>query len=266
MRISVLIPSRGRPEKLSGSLRALQALASGNHEITYAIGCDSDDPATVRACERLGEGVRAYVLKRRGSLGQIVNILAEQTPADVYCSYADDLVMREPGWDQIIDDAWSDHPDWVLWLKATVVGAHTTYAVVPEAWRKAAGRIFTDYFPYWFDDAWLTQLWQYARGQDSWVALDVDLIDDSDGKTHRLHDYQFWERFFWERDDERLREAARIAEALGWPTVLQPEQYRVERGTMFTQEQLDYRSEGSPRTPEYLAVLDRARVVAGIAA
>lgn len=259
MKISVLIPSRGRPQQLIKAVTALQNLASGLHQITYAVGCDSDDPDTVRACVVLGQGVRAYVLQRRGSLGQIVNILSEQAPADVYCSYADDLEMREPGWDQLIADALEDHPDWVLWFKAKVVGAHTTYAIVPDVWKRAAGRIFTDYFPYWFDDAWLTQLWQYARGRDSWVAVDADLVDDSHGKTHRLHDYPFWEQFFWDRDGERLAEAARIAKALGWPEVEHPEQYRVDRGTMFTQEQLDYRSEGSPPTPEYVAALERAR-------
>src|ERR1043166_1141029 len=100
MKISVLLPSRGRPERLIKSVTALKDRASGNHEITYAIGCDHDDPATVRACIMLGDDVRAYVLKRRPSLGQIVNVLAEQTPADVYLSYADDIEMHEPGWDQ----------------------------------------------------------------------------------------------------------------------------------------------------------------------
>ncbi len=261
MKISILLPSRGRPGKLIAAVEALRRLASGQHEITYAIGCDADDPATVQACVVLGSGIRAYVMQRRGSLGQIVNVLSEQVPADVYCGYSDDIEMLEPGWDQIIADAWEEHPDWVFFHKAKIGDVYTTYAVITEKWRKAAGRIFTDYFPYWFDDSWLTQLWQYARGVDHWLALDTRLTETG-GKTHRLHDYQFWEQWFWDRDGERLEEAARIAKALGWPRVENPEQYRLERGEMFTQEQLDYRSEGSARTPEYLAALARAQEMA----
>ena len=198
---------------------------------------DSDDPQTIAACIPLGPAVRVHVLRRRGSLGQIVNILSEQNPADVYCSYADDLVMQEPGWDQIIADALEDHPDWVLWWGAQTVNCKTTYAIVPDVWRKAAGRIFTDYFPFWFDDTWLMQVWQYAVGSvDHWVALDAEIIDDSMGKTHRLQDYQFWEQFFWDRDGERLEEAARtLPGTLAGLRYQVPEQYRLERGKMFTQ-------------------------------
>ena len=268
MKISVLIPSRGRPEQLIRSVRALQVLASGNHEISYVVGCDHDDPDTVKACIALGDGIRAYVLQRRPSLGQIVNILAEQNPAEVYCSYADDVEMLEPGWDQHVVDAVTDHPDWVLWFRAKVfvdgeVVAENPYAVVPEKWRKAAGRIFTDYFPYWHDDGWLDQVFRFARGTHNWFVVDVKLRDDNRGKTHRLHDYPFWESFFWERDGERLAEAARIAEALGWPAVEKPEQYRIPRRPMFTQWQLDNRSVGGERTPEYMQALERAKMIYG---
>jgi len=259
----MLIPSRGRPDKLTRSVEALKRLASGNHEITYAIGCDSDDPDTIRACVMLGAGVRAYVLKRRPSLGQIVNVLAEQVPADVYCSYTDDIEMLEPGWDQHIADAVEEHPDWVMWLRARVAHTFNLYAIIPEAWRKAAGRIFTDYFPYWHDDGWLMQVWHYAKGIDTWVALDVAVreMEATAGKTHRLHDFPYWQAFFASRDDERLEEAARIAKALGWPAVDRPERFKVVPIEEFTQEQLDQRSEGGPRTPEYMQALNRAKTL-----
>jgi glycosyltransferase involved in cell wall biosynthesis len=263
VKISVLIPSRTRIDKLRNSVTALQSLASGNHEIIYAIGCDSDDPETVHSCAGFDDSVRAYVMNRRGSLGQIVNILSEKYPADVYCSWADDIEMLEPGWDQIVADAVSDYPDWVFFWKAKIGKVDTTYAVVPEAWRKAAGRIFTDYFPFWFDDSWLMQLWQYAKGMDAWIALDAKVRETSvlGGKTHRLHDYPFWEEFFWERDGERLEEAAKIGKVLGWPPVENPEQFRLGRGVMFTQEQLDYRSEGWAPRPEYIAAKKRAEAL-----
>jgi glycosyltransferase involved in cell wall biosynthesis len=265
MKISVLIPSRGRPETLVKSVMALQRLASGNHEIIYAIGADHDDPATVSACIPLGPSVRVHVLRRRGSLGQIVNILAEQCPADVYCSYADDIEMLEPGWDQHIADAVEQHPDWVMWLKANVADRFNTYAIVPEKWRKAAGRIFTDYFPFWHDDGWLMQVDLYARGAEEWVALEVDVkeMGEMAGKTHRLfaEDFPFWQQFFWSRDRERLEEAARIAKALGWPVVDHPERFRLIAVEEFTQVQLTQRSEGGVRTPEYMQAFERAKTI-----
>jgi hypothetical protein len=158
------------------------------------------------------------------------------------------------------------HPDWVMWLKGKVfvdgsLVGENPYGVIPEKWRKAAGRIYTDYFPYWHDDGWLDQTFCYAKGTKAWYVLEVELRDDNRGKTHRLHDFQFWQDFYWNRDGERLRDAARIARVLGWPAVDNPEQYRRPRLPMFTKEQLDQRSVGGERSPEYMQAYQRAQMI-----
>ena len=265
MKITVCLPTRGRPDKLKKSVGALMALASGNHEITYAIGIDHDDPATIDACKTMN-GVTGYVMKRRGSLGSIVNTLAEKFPADVHISFADDVEMKEPGWDQHIADAVTEYPDSVMWLMAKVwidgkIVNENPYAVVPKAWRDAAGYIFTDHFPFWHDDGWLEQVWHYARGTRQLLRIDVEITDDNAGKTHRLHDYIFWRCFYFSprTEQKRLDEAARIAKALGWPAVEYPEQYQVPPPPMFTDWQIEHRSAGGERTPEYLQAFERAQ-------
>lgn len=230
MKISVLIPSRGRTLSLARVVRTLRALESGKHEIVYVIGCDHDDPLTALTAECLD--AKPFIMQRKDSLGAMVSAMAEAHPADAYCSFADDVQMKSKWWDEYIRDACEQVPGGVFWWQSQNGAA---YAIVTEAWRKAAGYIFTGYFPYWFDDCWLIQLWMYASGQYL-IKLEAHVHDHAT-KTHRMADYDKWHRFYWSRDAERMEEGARIAKALGWPVVEDPESMRLEEGTGITPEQ-----------------------------
>lgn len=223
--------------KLGRVVETLRRLASGKNEIVYVIGCDHDDPLTALMAATIE--ARPFIMARKDSLGAMVNAMAEAEPADAYCSYADDVEMKSLWWDEYVRDACDQMPGGV-WFWQSQNGA--AYAVVSEAWRKAAGRIFTNYFPFWFDDCWLIQVWMYASGKDLFK-LEASVHDHAN-KTHRMAEYQKWHDFFWEKDAERLEEGARIAKALGWPPVENPERLRLEEGNGLTDEQVTAWSAG----------------------
>jgi len=184
--------------------------------------------------------------------------MAEENPADVYIAFVDDAEVQSPWWDEeIYQLGVVPYPDGVFFWESQ---NKCIFAVVTEKWRRAAGRIFTGYFTYWYDDGWLQQVWQYARGMNGWLKFETKIFD-SGGKTHRMHDYEIWDEFYWERDVERLEEAARIAKRLGWPKVANPGQYKNHKILTFSQEQIEERSEGGPKTPEYLAALENAKTI-----
>lgn len=262
MRISVLIPSRGRPIGLHAAVKSLHDKASGEHEVRYVIGCDADDPETIDLALgmwRDGLPVVPHIAARQPSLGGLVNLLAAKCPADVYCSLADDVEILTEGWDRVIAAEWTFDPSGVWWWCST---GEADYAIVSEKWRAAAGRIFTEIFPYWHDDGWLAQLQRYVTGRIG-ERINI-LLKDKARTTHRLHDLREWQDFFWspEMHAERRAEARRITERLGLAPASDLNALDIKRATDFDCEGVERaQGPGGAPTPEYLIALARMRAM-----
>lgn len=219
MRINVLIPSRGRPLRLRAVIRNLQEYESGKHQVLYLIGADNDDLDTIGQGEMLmghnlkGGPVIVGKFDRCPSLGEYVNQMAADFPADVHCSLCDDVMILTEGWDQKVAEAVEARPDGVFWWKCDEKRA-ATYAIVTEKWRQASGRIFDDYFPFWWSDVWLLHVWMMAS-EGPWHYVDAQL-EDRPNNTQRMRDLRFWGDFYLDRHEERIEEANRIRAALGW--------------------------------------------------
>lgn len=277
LKITVCIPSRGRPEQLFATLRRLQKFQAfdgeGNpvHQVVYVIGADADDPETIGMGKLLitpslrGGPICMMVFPRTSSLGEMVNAMAAKAPADVYCSLCDDILVLTEGWDQKIAEAVERKPDGVFWWKTDEKRA-ASYAIVTERWRAASGRIFTDYFPFWWDDVWLLHVWILAA-EDAWHYVDAEL-EDRPQNTQRMRDLRFWGAFYADRHGERVAEADRIRAALGWgPRTLNPKTFAEFAARMCalspefiaTADDVEKRQgEKRPPTPEYLRAKARA--------
>lgn len=262
IQISVLIPSRGRPAGLMRTIETMRGKESGANTVRYIVGCDLDDPETISAAMDLwnaGHPVMPVVAPRGPSLGALANRLAAKHPADVYVSMGDDIEVLTEGWDATIAEAWHKQPDG-LWWWCAANGA--TLAIVSDKWHAAAERLYTDYFPYWYDDMHLIEVQRYAMGRvcdriDIWVA-------DKGTGSHRMRDLAFWDDFFWSRREERKAEASRIAERLGWPLIASLEGLDLEKNPAFDPVALEAKQgEKAPPTPEYMAAFERAKTLMG---
>lgn len=259
MNISVIIPSRGRPHMLREAVASLHARASGEHRVTYVVGADADDTGTIamaRILQTDGVPVVLHCAERSASLGGLANRMSAMVPADLYCCLCDDVLCVTDRWDAALHTQWLNRPDAVWWWRNK---QNALYAIVSERWRAAAGRIFTDYFPFWWDDIWLLQVWKYASGEEHLLA-DASIHDRAPGTT-RMRDLQFWTDFFWSKSGERMNEARRIASALGWPPVqhsvkldLRPNDAYMGNVAVVEARQ----GETAPPTPEYLQARSRA--------
>jgi hypothetical protein len=263
VKLTVVIPSRGRPFHLIKAIRLLHSMASGLHQVTYAIGCDADDPKTLGAAYTLMirvPGIQVFCTKRLGSLGEMANIMAARYPADVYCSLCDDVDVLTKDWDNQIYLSWAAKPDGLWWWRTLQVRP-ATYAIVSHKWMQAAGRIFTDYFPFWWDDVWLMQVWNMATGIPA-VAVEA-FLDDKPFATHRMRDLLFWADFYTSRKGERREQAAAIVKALGWPEVKVEDTICDVRPEFLAQaNQIEHnQGEKSPPTQEYLAAKRRAELI-----
>lgn len=218
MKISVIMPSRGRVRQLTAALISLKTLASEEHEILYGVACDDDDPATIdylKAWRADGFKSLSYMHGPRApSLGLLDNMLAGYMPADVYVVWGDDLLCCTHEWDKKIAEAIDRVPHGVFWWK-TQDGSQSLVPIISEKWRAASGGLFTDYFPFWYDDIWLWELWQFTTDSEP-EFLEVRMADKPIGTT-RMRDLGFWARFYHAMRGMRIKEGLRIAAALGLP-------------------------------------------------
>lgn len=209
------MPSRGRATQMVAALHSFKNQESGKHEITYGVACDLDDTETIGTCEILKPRIRLChdVQPRTPSLGGRVNRMAELMPADVYCSVADDALCMTQDWDDKIHDAWQANDQGVWWWQ-NYYKDPVLYAIVSEKWRQAAGRIFTEHFPYWFDDIWLLEVWVFAT-EAPFLYIDAK-IADCPRNTMRMRDLAFWHDFWHFTRNQRLIDAKMMASKLGW--------------------------------------------------
>lgn len=103
--ISILIPSRSRPDEL---LIALDSLDLKKYNKEALIWLDTDDPKLQRYNELLKDNpsVRVFVKERVGyNFGHLMlNFLAKQAKYDWYFFFNDDAYMDNPEWSEIFKD------------------------------------------------------------------------------------------------------------------------------------------------------------------
>lgn len=261
--ISVLLPSRGRPEMLKMAVMALDHLESGNNKVTYCIGVDSDDADTLVAAQSLvGNGnVTILVADRPSGIGKIYNEMAKNNPADAYLPFADDIIPLSQDWDANIANgvkqypifAWHDHFN----------GRFPSYPIISREWYDVAGGIYCEYFPFWFNDSYLNEVVAMVTGNPIPIATDLPL-GGRRGKTMRMRDLAIWIDLFRITRTERMIEAEMIIRKIGLPSppvgrmALSFDQTDIYLASNIERFEHLF-AENEPVTPEYLIALEIAK-------
>jgi len=145
-------------------------------------------------------------------MGSAINDAALLVPADVYCVINDDILCLTYCWDDIIAKAVEETPYGVFFWK-NALDMDALYPIVTEKWRAAAGQIFTNNYPFWYDDLCLVELWVMATAKE---VLRVDaFIVDKPFATQRMRDLKLWQKVYTKTRPGRVKEALSIATKLG---------------------------------------------------
>ena len=210
-----------RVRLLATALTSMRYLESGDNTVHYYVIYDDDDEETHDFCQKLRNS-NFPLGYRRGprfeTMGGVINQVAEYAhdndKSDVYLVINDDTLCLSLNWDRYISEAVEKTPYGVFWWK-NALPVETLFPIVTEKWRQAAGGMFTDHYPYWFDDLCLIELWMMATDQES-IFLDCMLID-MPVHTHRMRDLRFWQQVYNKTRPMRVEKAVEIAEKLGLP-------------------------------------------------
>lgn len=189
-KISILVPTRGRPEKIA---RLLESVGRSD-KVEVIVGCDDDDE-TMRGCVGLSSARIVYA-PRHNTLGALYNTLAERAKGDWLMAMADDYVIDTAGWPSILLSYGRRLPN-----KTGVLFAHdphhpgfTTIYCIHRRVYAMAGYFAAPFFPYWFVDTWWDEI-----GEMTGLKLEMPInvwLPDGRGETHGMRDLAFWVRLF----------------------------------------------------------------------
>ncbi len=222
MDITVIIPSRKRVRGLYAVLSSLRMLESGLHKISYGVCLDNDDSETRDFCIE-AQKVMPLAYRcgpRQKTMGGVINDMAERMKGDVFLVINDDILCISPSWDREIANAVEKTDYGVFWWNNALPTdtrrfMDALYPIITDKWRQAAGGIFTDHYPFWYDDLCLIELW-YMTTEKEPLRLDISIVDKP-VMTTRMRDLKFWQSLYTKTRRERVKKGIEIAEKLGLP-------------------------------------------------
>ena len=207
--IALIIPSRRRPESLKAVLRALQATASGEHDVTYAVSFCRDDLATEKAAFSVPR-VKAFQRPKDCTPGAAFNNVVRRLPLhDIYTGFCDDVFPLTWRWDEYLAHALR-HPMVCFCWQEMTDPRNASYIASSGRVLKAIGDLCPEYFPYWFVDLWLAEIHHLAFGFRPAIVDGLQLVG-ARGKTQGFRDFIFWCRLFTFTRPERIRLAVKLA-------------------------------------------------------
>lgn len=215
--ISLLLPTRGRADKLRRVLDSIESTVANANRIALYVYVDDDDDDTIvfsQQCDQTEAyrfGISWHIASKAASMGKMIEALHRSSnPAQIYMSIVDDYVFDTPNWDDKLRDVWQQYPDgvWLAYPHDSISPGNVTFAIIGARWPDTTGRILTSYFPFWFDDVWLDQV---AQMIDRKIAVPIHMKSlEGKGQTPRMFNLWFWHQFFANTLDERIDEADKL--------------------------------------------------------
>jgi glycosyltransferase involved in cell wall biosynthesis len=209
--LTVVVPSRGRPESLAA---CLESLATSKAEYEVIVGIDDDD---VRAPEydfvRKRKNHRLVQSPRHKSLGALVNRLADTAGGHAVMMFTDDYIVHDSQWVEKTLETIARLPNEVglVFPRDGLQPGFPGVVTTTRKTRDLIGYWTIDYFPFWYADTWWDEL-AILSGVVHEIDLDTGPINGRGG-TIGLRDVGFWTGFFEVLRPDRVRDAAKIAAA-----------------------------------------------------
>lgn len=167
MKFSLLLPTRGRPQKLNRLLKSIEETMSHEHEIEVQTWIDSDDKSTIGYIDHIPEFPFRVVrnVKERNAhvLGGKWNWLYRNADAEVYMICGDDLVFRARGWDTRIADTISKYPDRIVMVFGGDLGHIGTHPFLTKNVCETLGYITWEESPSWYHETWLIDIFERLK-------------------------------------------------------------------------------------------------------
>ena len=157
-----------------------------------------------------------HIGQQTASLGETHDVLWKLSgrASAIYMVSVDDARFDTAGWDEILRNGFAQYPDGVLlaFPHDPMTADTATYPIFGWRWLAELKRFFPGYFPFWYDDRWVSQVGRLAG---RCLKLPVLLYPiRGKGRTRRMRNLPFWTRFFQLTLEERKDSARRLIAAI----------------------------------------------------
>lgn len=220
--ISLLIPTRERPQWLHQVLENLRQTVARKDLLDAWIYVDDDDLLTRGYIEggawrAMDYPVHWHVAPGTGSMGEMFSELWQHcsTNPGIYFPFCDDYHVTTLGWDEVLRHCYHRNSAGFMlgYLNDPTACSHQVTIAIPSArWLNAVGYFVSERFYYWFGDVWLDEVAQMAECK-TLVPIGVHAVGGK-GKTPRMRNLPFWVRYFGDTLEERFQEACGILEEM----------------------------------------------------
>lgn len=160
LKISILVPTRGRPERALNFCESVARTQSGSHQVVLLFYCDSDDSKIPEYQELLGRyhNVILHVGEPQ-SVSKSWNVLAKMADSDILIMGNDDQEYQTENWDLVLQHRLWRYPDQIYcaWFNDGINGErHCAFPIVSRKWYKTVGNQFTPgIFNFGYNDTWI---------------------------------------------------------------------------------------------------------------
>ena len=166
--ISILTPTRNRPNNCERFIKSINATASNHERIELLFYVDDNDPALEQykslAAHSDSEyrhfGKVDFTFGEAMSVSKSWNILAKKSTSYIMIMGNDDLIYRTPDWDsRLIKELavrYKDDPYWVSWFDDGINGErHCAFPIISREWYETVGHFAPGVFHFGYNDTWV---------------------------------------------------------------------------------------------------------------
>lgn len=156
-KISLLLPTRNRPDNIKRFWDSVQETADSEVEVVVYI--DSDDESYNR--EEMRKAGIKVVHGRRRILSETWNQCYSAATGDILGHMGDDIIFRTKGWDTKVRQAFAQYPDRIVFVYGDDGGPMSdfgTHGFIHRNWVEAVGYFVPPYFSSDYNDTWLNDV------------------------------------------------------------------------------------------------------------
>lgn len=159
--ISLLLPSRLRPENVRRMVKSALDTADNPKDIEIIVRLDSDDPTADDLMENPPSQTRVFV-GERGVLSEMWNECYALSKGNILMHCGDDIIFRTKRWDSVVKDTFKEYPDNIVFVFGNDDSPHNgnfgTHGFIHRKWAETVGYFVPPYFSSDFNDTWLNDV------------------------------------------------------------------------------------------------------------
>ena len=157
-KISILVPTRLRPDNIKRLLESLKATSFRMPEVVLYV--DEDDNSYKSIYEEAHEGV-LWVRGPRRTLSECWNECAKVAAGEILMHGGDDIIFKTNGWDEMVAKCFEAHADKLIFVHGN--DGHWkekfgTHGFLHRKWLEVTSYFVPPYFSSDFNDTWLNEV------------------------------------------------------------------------------------------------------------